>query len=133
MPTFHFARVRCWAALSARLDEVGEISSTHVLDVKISSFSSLHLLSSLDCPILVLMIFSRAQLFLLLPLARLSSCALAAPFTPRAVIVNGSQLRAEYDYVVIGGGTSGLVVANRLTENPNGGNVQRQIALEFED
>ena len=79
------------------------------------------------------MIFSRAQLLLLVALARLSSCALAAPFAPRAVIVNDSQLRIEYDYVVIGGGTSGLVVANRLTENPNGGNIQRQIALRFED
>lgn len=39
---------------------------------------------------------------------------------PRAEVVDSaSQLQAEYDYVVIGGGTSGLVVANRLTENPN--------------
>jgi len=30
-----------------------------------------------------------------------------------------SQLRPVYDYVVVGGGTSGLVVANRLTEDPN--------------
>jgi len=29
-----------------------------------------------------------------------------------------SRMRKEYDYVVIGGGTSGLTVANRLTENP---------------
>ena len=26
---------------------------------------------------------------------------------------------AEYDYVVVGGGTSGLVIANRLTEDPD--------------
>lgn len=26
---------------------------------------------------------------------------------------------ADYDYVIIGGGTSGLVLANRLTEDPN--------------
>lgn len=28
-----------------------------------------------------------------------------------------SELRDSYDYVVIGGGTSGLVVANRLSED----------------
>ncbi len=26
---------------------------------------------------------------------------------------------AEYDYVIVGGGTSGLVLANRLTEDPD--------------
>lgn len=30
-----------------------------------------------------------------------------------------TDLSASYDYVIVGGGTSGLVVANRLTENPN--------------
>ena len=25
----------------------------------------------------------------------------------------------EFDFVIVGGGTAGLVVANRLTENPN--------------
>lgn len=29
------------------------------------------------------------------------------------------ELKEAYDFVVIGGGTSGLTVANRLTENPN--------------
>ncbi|KAK4552242.1 hypothetical protein LTR86_010596 [Recurvomyces mirabilis] len=41
-------------------------------------------------------------------------------FAPRAnVLKSASQLRSTYDYVVIGGGTSGLVVANRLTEDPS--------------
>ena len=37
----------------------------------------------------------------------------------RAMIVdNTSTLNESYDYVIIGGGTSGLTVADRLTENP---------------
>lgn len=42
-------------------------------------------------------------------------------YSPRALSLEAtnsdSQLRSSYDYVIIGGGTSGLVVANRLTEN----------------
>ncbi|KER00065.1 GMC oxidoreductase [Aureobasidium subglaciale EXF-2481] len=40
-------------------------------------------------------------------------------FAPHAVVHNDTEhLRKSYNYIVIGGGTSGLVVANRLTENP---------------
>lgn len=57
----------------------------------------------------------------LLPLV-LASAAYCSPLrvAERAVLIDDvSDLKAEYDYVIIGGGTSGLTVADRPTEHPN--------------
>ena len=37
---------------------------------------------------------------------------------PGRVLNRASEVEQSYDYVVVGGGLSGLVVANRLSENP---------------
>jgi hypothetical protein len=36
------------------------------------------------------------------------------------VIERNADILDSYDFLIIGGGTSGLTVADRLTENPNG-------------
>lgn len=33
--------------------------------------------------------------------------------------IDKRQVATEYDYVIVGGGLTGLVTANRLTEDPN--------------
>lgn len=62
------------------------------------------------------MLLSVAQLLLSTALVPAVNCypKLAARTT---VVSSPSELKTEYDYVIIGGGTSGLTVANRLTEN----------------
>lgn len=45
---------------------------------------------------------------------------------PHATIVGRQvQLLDSYDYVIVGGGGSGLTVADRLTENANGAHFHR--------
>lgn len=58
------------------------------------------------------------QLTMLVAWLTLVCRAAAAPVRRAVLLEDISQLRPVYDYVVIGGGTSGLVVANRLTEDP---------------
>lgn len=57
---------------------------------------------------------SRKVLPLLVPFLGLASCLEQGG---RSVRRDLGSLEAAYDYVVVGGGTSGLVVASRLSEN----------------
>lgn len=52
----------------------------------------------------------------------LGTSAYCSPISSRRAvhIADPTNLKESYDYVIIGGGTNGLTVADRLTEDPNG-------------
>ncbi len=62
------------------------------------------------------------KLFVVLALSYwLLDLSTASHLVDRATVKhNATTLKAQYDYVIVGGGTSGLTVAYRLTEDPAG-------------
>ncbi|KAI7472941.1 GMC oxidoreductase [Hortaea werneckii] len=65
------------------------------------------------------MLIQVVQISALLAVLKTAHGSPTTRFAPHAIVHHHpSHLHPEYDYVIIGGGTSGLTVANRLTEDP---------------
>lgn len=68
------------------------------------------------------------RLSVLLAVALFRAAAAAPSFALASIVKDHEHLHSEYDFVIVGGGTSGLTIADRLTEDPKSEMVQLKMA-----